>query len=550
MKNFWQKFKQKIKRTRRQKCDAKNFQKWIFANRLTDEKRKNLRYEIESFHHKPLISIVLPVYNVDEKWLRLCIESVLNQIYENWELCIADDCSPSPHVREVLEEFEAKDKRIKVIFRIENGHISAASNSALSLATGEFTALLDHDDELSEDALFYVVKEINDFPEAQMFYSDEDMIDENGRRYAPKFKPDFSRELFYSVNYLTHLAVYRTEILKKIGGFRIGFEGSQDYDLALRFSEEIAENQIRHIPQILYHWRAIQGSVALAADEKPYAHERARQAIREHLERIGKTANVGQTIYNFHRVRYDLPEKLPKVCLILSGKSDEKTTQNFIEQTDYSNLEIIFAENNYKNEAESFNIAAAKTDAEILCFADANLQPISKDWLRELVSFALQKEVGAVSARILDTNETVLHGGLIVGNEEIVSAAHKGFGRGEGGNIERNILPSNFSAVSVSCFCVRKNLFEEIGSFDAKNLPNRFFDVDFCLKLREKNYRIVFTPYAELKKISEKRRLNFEENPTVSENEYFVKKWKETLKNDPFHNPNLSKKDGSFLIEI
>jgi len=550
MKNFWQKFRQKIERTSRQKREAENFQKWISANKITEDRREKLRLEIESFSHKPLISIVLPVYNVDEKWLRLCLESVLNQIYENWQLCIADDFSPSPHIKKVLEEFAANDKRIKTVFRTENGHISAASNSALELADGEFTALLDHDDEISEDALFHLVKEINDFPEAQMFYSDEDMIDENGRRYAPKFKPDFSRELFYAVNYLTHLAVYRTEILRKIGGFRVGLEGSQDYDLALRFAEEILENQIRHIPRILYHWRAIQGSVALASEEKPYAHERARTAIREHLERIGKSAKVSQTIYNFHRVRYDLPEKLPKVSLILAGKTNEKTAQHFIEQTDYENLEISFAETNHKNEAEKLNLAAAQTDAEILCFTAANLKPVSKDWLNELVSFAIQKEIGAVGARILSNNYRILHGGLIIGTKEIVSSAHRSFGSSEGGNVERNILPSNFSAVSVSCFCVRKNLFEEIGGFDAENLPNRFFDADFCLKLREKDYRIVFTPYAELVKISEKKRLNFEENPTVSENEYFVKKWKEALKNDPFHNPNLSKKDGSFAIEI
>ena len=575
-KNGWRKFKQKIERERRQKREAENYQKWIFANRLTETKRENLRREIENFQHKPLISIVLPVYNTDEKWLRLCIESVLNQIYENWELCIADDFSPSPQVRKILEEFAAKDKRIKTVFRTENGHISAASNSALELATGEFVALLDHDDELSADALFYVAKEINDFPEAQMIYSDEDMIDENGKRYSPKFKPDFSRELFYSVNYLTHLAVYRTSVLRKIGGFQIGVEGSQDYDLALRFSEEISENQIRHIPKILYHWRAIRGSVALSSDEKPYAHSRARSAIRRHLERIGKRATVSESVYNLHRVRYDLPENLPKVSLILTAYEDsdftKKSIENFIELTDYTNFEIVmvtkeqFQISNFKfqikpsenlesifkdgNNAEKLNSVIAQTNGEILCFSEANLKPLSKDWLKELVGFALQKEVGAVGAKILSADESVLHCGLIVGTEEIISAAHCGFARNEGGNIERNHLTSNFSAVSVSCLCVRKNLFEEIGGFDALNLPNRFFDADFCLKLREKNYRIVFTPYAEFIKIDANKRLNLKENPTVEEKEYFVKKWSEILKRDEFYNPNLSKQDASFSIDI
>ena len=543
-----------------QKCDM-----------LNEEKRAEFVRRLDKFAQCPLISVILPVYNVEEKWLRLCIESVLKQIYENWELCIADDCSPSPHIKKVLNEYAAKNKRIKIIFRAENGHISAASNSALELATGEFVALLDHDDELAEDALFWVAKEINDFPEAAMIYSDEDLIDEKGRRKSPKFKPDFSRDLFYSLNLITHLSVYRTEILRKIGGFLVGAEGSQDYDLALRFTEEIAEKQIRHIPRILYHWRAIRGSVAFSLDEKPYAHERARDALRRHFEREGKLAKVSQAIINLHRVRYELPENLPKVSLILTADEDfeftEKAVKNFIEQTDYANLEIslvrtacvsgrmsslniktIISDGNDK--AEKLNFAAAQTNSEILCFAELNLKPMAKDWLRELVSFAIQKEIGAVGAKILETDETVLHGGLIIGTEEIISAAHRRFPRDAEGNMLRLQFVSNFSAVSVSCLCVRKSLFEAVGGFDAENLPNRFFDADFCLKLREKNYRIVFTPYAELIKIDAKRRLNLEENPTAAEKDYFVKRWSEIIKCDPFYNPNLSKQDASFSIEI
>lgn len=549
-KDGWRKFKQKIKCERRWKREAKNYQKWIFANRLTDERRKNIRREILSFHNRPLISIVLPVYNIHEKWLRPCIESVRNQIYENWELCIADDCSSLPQVRTVLEEFAAKDARIKIVFRTENGHISAASNSALELVKGEFVALLDHDDKLSEDALFYVVKEINKFPEAQMFYSDEDMIDKNSKRYAPKFKPDFSRELFYSVNYLTHLAVYRTKTLRKIGGFRIGLEGSQDYDLALRFSEEIQEDQIRHIPRILYHWRAIKGSVALSPKEKPYAYERAREAIRAHLERLEKRAEVDESAYNFHRVRYDLPENLPKVSLILTGIQDEQSAQSFVERTNFSNLEVSFVKTGYKNKAEQLNFTAGQSGGEILCFADAGLRPMCKDWLKELVSFTLQKEIGAVGGKILQSDESVLYGGLILGTEEIVSAAHCGFGRKEGGNIERNILPSNFSAVSILCFAVRREVFEEIGGFDTVNFSNHLFDTDFCLKLREKNYRIVLTPYAELIKTDAQNPPNPKKQTKAEGRDYFAEKWRNFIKHDPFYNPNLSKQNASFSIDL
>lgn len=545
----WNGIRRQIKSLLFELQERKNYQKWIKLNQIDDAKRAEIRREIQNFLHKPLISVILPIYNVEEKWLRICLESVTKQLYENWELCIADDKSPSSHIRKVLEEYSRKDKRVKVVFRNENGHISAASNSALELATGEFCVLLDHDDELTEDALFYVAKELNDFPETEMIYSDEDMIDENGKRYEPKFKPDFSRELFYSLNLITHLSAYKTQILRKIGGFRRGAEGSQDYDLALRVIEQISEKNIRHIPRILYHWRAIRGSVALSGEEKPYAHERAREAIRLHLERIGKRAKVVRSVWNYHRVIYDLPERLPKVGLIFYAENEfdstEKTIEKILSETDYEKLETIFIEN---ADAEKLNSAVSKTTGEILCFVDINLKPSEKNWLKELVSFAIQDEIGAVGARIIDSEKTTLQGGLIVGTNEIVSAAHRGFLIDKLGNMGRNMLTGNFSAVSISCLCVKRNLFEEVGGFDYQKFPKRFFDADFCLKLREKNLRIVFTPYAEMMKADKRKRLNFEQNPTAAEIEFFTKKWQRVCENDPFYNPNLSKKDGSFSI--
>lgn len=528
----------------KQRDEEKKYQKFIEREKITDEKRRELKNRIASFSHKPLISIILPVYDIDEKWLRLCVESVIKQIYENWELCIADDKSPRLHIREILTEYAEKDERIKVVFREKNGHISAASNSALEIATGEFCVLLDHDDELSEDALFYVAKELNEFPETAFIYSDEDLIDENGRRFRPKFKPDFSRDLFYSLNLITHLSAYRTEVLRKIGGFRVGFEGSQDYDLALRVLEEINENRIRHIPRILYHWRVIEGSVSFSSDAKPYAHERARKAIREHLERNGKRAKVSETIYNLHRVQYELPENLPEVSLILSGSEDfEKSRRIFTENTEYQNFEII--KNNLEN-AENLNKAVGQTSGEILCFVNANFYPLTKDWLKELVSFAIQKEIGAVGGKLLANNETVLQNGLIIGTEELVSAAHKEYLRDADGNMLRNRLISNFSAVSCFCLAVKRELFDEIGGFDAENLPNALFDTDFCLKLREKNLRNLATPFAEFKQTG---KTDLHAKPSEKESEFFKQKWRETIENDPFYNPNLSRKDGSFLMK-
>lgn len=557
-----------------------SYQKWIRErDTLTDTKRDAIRREIENFKSHPLISVVMPVYNVEEKWLRLCIESVLKQLYENWEMCIADDFSSSPHIRRVLEEYAEKDQRIKVTFRHENGHISAASNSALEFATGEFVALLDHDDELSEHALFHVAREINRFPETAMIYSDEDLLDENGKRSAPKFKPDWSRDLFYSLNLITHLSVYRTSILRKIGGFRIGLEGSQDYDLAMRFIEQIPGNQIRHIPHILYHWRAIKGSVALSSDEKPYAHERAREALRSHFERTEKRAVISRNRFNLHRVQYELPEDLPKVSLIILADEDVQAAKNavktFVENTNYRNFEVILicsemvkinieksnlvrTESNgirtiiceNKSEAEKFNFAVAQTDGEILCFVDPNLKPEAKDWLTEMAGFVYQKEIGAVGAKILYADESILHGGLIIGTHDLVGIAHHQFPRTDGGSFVRAQVAGNFSAVSISCLATRREVFQSVGGFDAENFPNKFFDVDLCLNLGEKNQRIVFTPYAELIKINIKKQLNLEKNPTVEETNQFIARWREIIERDSFYNPNLSKKDASFSIEI
>jgi hypothetical protein len=388
------------------------------------------------------------------------------------------------------------------------------------------------------------------------------MIDEKGRRYQPKFKPDFSRDLLYSLNLITHLSVYKTDILRTIGGFRAGFEGSQDYDLALRFIEQIDDKQIRHIPHILYHWRAIRGSVALSSDEKPYAHERARHAIREHFERTGKRAQVERGIYQLHRVRYELqPENPPRVSLIISAGEDiraaEKAVECLANETRYENVEIVLLcsekvknrvkdkisaqiiVENSKNKAESLNRAVWESKGEILCFVDANLRPGNADWLEELAAFAVQKEIGAVGAKLLYPDETILHGGLIIGSDSLVNIAHHQLPRGADGNLYRARVTGNFSAVSAECLAVRRELFVAQGGFDAQNLPNALSDADFCLRLGERGLRIVWTPDAELIQIE---RRNLLVKPSANESEFFRQKGKNVIENDPFYNQNFDRR--------
>lgn len=512
----------------------RRYQEWIAGDAITAAARGEMRDAVERFARRPLISVILPVYNIDEKWLRRCIDSVRNQIYGNWELCIADDASPNPEIRELLTEYAEADDRIKVVFRPQNGHISAASNSALELASGEFAVLLDHDDELSEDALFHVAKEIVDFPQAAFIYSDEDLIDEAGVRSEPKFKPDFSRDLLYSLNLITHLSAYRVELLRSIGGFRLGSEGSQDYDLALRVLEVIDESQIRHIPRILYHWRAIRGSVAFGPGEKPYAYERAREAIREHLERIGKIATVVEGPWNLNRVVYELPVTQPSVKLVVCGSGSAEFAETGA--CDSVSVDPI--------SAAALNEAVSGCTADLICFINPELAPLDSEWLSELMRLATQPEIGAVGGKVSDGGGMVVAGGLVFGGPELVRVAHALTPREAAGNICRNIVISNFSAVSLDCMMIRRELFEELGGFNSERYPVALFGADLCLRIRERGLRIVQTPFAEF------RGAAISWPAADAESDAFRAHWGNVIACDPFYNPNLAKTGRPFSIAV
>jgi GT2 family glycosyltransferase len=529
---------------RRKQKQQENYQAWIALQEKPEKlDEKEIRAEIESFSHKPLISVILPVYNVDEKWLRLCIDSVLNQLYSNWELCIADDASTAPHIPGVLKEYTEKDERIRLVMRFQNGHISEASNSALMMAGGEWTVLLDHDDELSPDALYYVAKEINEHTDAQLIYSDEDLIDTRGVRSEPKFKPGWSPDLFYSLNLVTHLSAFRTDLLRKIGGFRVGFEGSQDYDLTLRAIEQIDEKQIRHIPKILYHWRTLESSVASSSEAKPYAHERARQAIREHFERTSIAATVTEGYPPLHRVIYDLPGDT-KISVIYGGGKKQ------FEKISAENFEFISAETGSGSLAERFNSAAQKAGGNVLVFFENDVAGLTIDALGELAALALQKNIGAAGARLLYQNGRVHQGGIILGIADSAGFAYRRLPGWYRDSLMRAQVINNFSAVSGACMATRKDIFDEIGGFDALDFPNGFYDVDYCLRLRERGYRVTWTPHVELvgdgKTVTEK----IIEKRDSKEVKAFREKWKSFLENDPYYNPNLSLEREDMSLDI
>lgn len=525
---------------------AADYQLWIREkDTMTPADIQTLKQKAGALNDKPLISVVLPVYNVDDKWLRLCIESVANQIYPYWELCVADDASNMPHIRKTLEEYAARDDRIKVVFRPENGHISAASNSALELATGEFTVLLDHDDELASHALYHVAAEINEHPETQMIYSDEDLIDEQGKRRDPKFKPDWSPDLFYSLNLVTHLSAYRTELLKKNDGFRTGFEGSQDYDLAIRITEQIPAAAIRHIPKILYHWRAISGSVALDPEEKPYAHDRAKKALSEHFTRKGISATVTEGYSVLHRINYDLPEEVT-VSLIFGGT--EEAAETVLKKAGHKKVELITIDTGSGSHAERLNAAAKKATGDVLLFFKDGIEAASENWLREMASLALQKEIGAVGAKLLYRNGIIHHGGIVLGIEGSAGFAHRGLPGWFAENLLRAQVVNNFSAVLGSCMATRRDLFEESGGFDKALFANGLFDVDYCLRLQESGYRITWTPYAEFFMDEKAATEAAVENKDSKEVKAFQRKWAGVIENDPYYNPNLTREREDFSV--
>lgn len=552
--------------------------------RLSRSDRRAIIRHLRSLPRRPRISVLMPVHDPDERWLRAAIESVRRQLYPQWELCIADDASSRPYVRRILEEYRARDDRIKVCYRPINGHISAASNDALNMASGEYVALLDHDDELAEHALYLMAVEIGRHPEAVLFYSDEDKIDETGRHFDPYFKPDWNPLLLLGQNYLNHLTVYRTETVRRAGGFREGFEGSQDWDLALRVSESLKPRQVRHLPFVLYHWRAAAGSTAKSPEEKGYTGEAAVRAVSQHLERLKRPARVTPLPGGHCRVRFQLAHSPPPVSLIIPTHDGHALLHRCIEtllvKTDYPDYEVIVIDNRSQdpktlsyldelavrdrfrvlrydrpfNYSAINNFAVRQARGEILGFLNNDLEILEGGWLREMVSHAVQPENGAVGAMLYYPDARIQHAGIVLGMGGVAGHAWVGYPKGTPGQMGRLRLAQHLTAVTAACLVVRREVFEEVGGFDQRGLKVAFNDVDLCLKIHAAGYRNVWTPLAELNHHESATR-GYEDTPEKQrrfrrEIELMQRRWGELLYADPAYNPNLTLENCDFSLAV
>ncbi len=522
----------------------------------------------------PLVSIIVPTFNTPEPWLRRCIESVQAQVYTAWELCIADDASTDPRVREVLEEYAASDPRVRVTYRSANGHISAASNSAIKSASGEFIALLDHDDELHPMALFEVVLAFQQNPGWEMLFTDEDKIDTSGVRSDPYFKSDWNPDLLLSQNCVCHLTVYRSRHVHEVGGFRVGFEGAQDWDLALRIVERLEPAQIGHVPKVLYHWRMIAGSTATAASEKSYAHEAGRRSVQEHLERMGSGAKVVDTDGSgYFRIVHPLPQERPLVSLLIPTRDRidllKQCIDSILERTLYPAYEIIVIDNDSQEQVSKDYFAQIQQDPRIKVLAypqpfnysainnagarlakgsvlgllNNDIEVISPDWLDEMVAHALRPAIGVVGAMLYYPDDTIQHAGVIIGIGGVAGHCYVGMPRGWAGDKSRARLAQNLSAVTAACIVVRRDVFEELDGLD-EGLQVAFNDVDFCLRVRDAGYRNLWTPFAELYHHESASR-GYETTPEKvarfnGEIAFMTSRWGESLKYDPYYNVNLS----------
>lgn len=539
-----------------------------------------IKKRLDNFKYKPLISIVIPVFNGSGRWLESAILSIENQWYKHWELCIADDGS---HKLETLDYLKSiKSPNIKIIYLPKNEGIAAASNQALTQASGEYVALMDQDDELTVDALYEVVNEINQTT-PDFIYTDEDKINAGGTYSEPHFKPDFSPELFLSQNYLSHLGVVKKSILDEIHGFNSSMNGAQDYDLYLRILEQTI--RIAHIPRVLYHWRRTPDSSSSNFHNKSYAQTAGKLALTAAIKRRNLDASVVNGKYpGTYRVRYAI-KNTPLVSIIIPFRDEpellKKCIHSILEKTTYQNFEIICVNNN-SSEAATFpvleklesldrrisffeynvpfnysqinNYAVENfSSGDIILLLNNDIEIISPGWIESMLEFAQRKDVGVVGAKLFYPDNHIQHAGIIIGVGGVAGHSHKYFDKVHHGYFSRPHLLQNLSAVTGACFMVKRSIYTEVGGLDEVNLKIAFNDVDFCLRIREKHYLNVYTPFAEAyhhesysrgHEITTQQQARFQE-----EVEYMLQRHTGILESgDPYYNPQLSLENESFEI--
>jgi LmbE family N-acetylglucosaminyl deacetylase/glycosyltransferase involved in cell wall biosynthesis len=443
----------------------------------------------KTWSFQPLISVIMPVFNPPVDLLIEAVSSIQAQIYPHWELCIADDASTNPLVWETLLTLAAKDVRIKIERRAKNGHISKASNSALSLAEGEFLALMDNDDLLPADAFHWVVDALNQHPDANIIYSDEDKLDSEGRHFGPYFKPDWNYTLFLGHNMISHLGVYRASLVKSLGGFREGFEGSQDYDLALRCVERTLDHQIIHIPRVLYHWRAIEGSTALSVDAKPYALLAAQRALMEHRIRINMPCEVGILPSLNYQLMRPPPPLGAGVSLILLGQPSDRVDGNGWWKS-AGILEIFVCNRN----VHEFNACLQRAQGDFVAIIDARLQPVSENSLSRLLQFASEPRTGVAGGLVQDSKGIMISGALVLNDETIASVMMKGLPPGNAGYMGRATLAQELSAISPDCMVMRTSLYKKVGGWSTAFGIGNVGASEWAMRVRAAGFKATWVP--------------------------------------------------------
>ena len=558
------------------------YQKWIIRHLPGNKELEKQRRE--KFDYQPKISIVVPLYKTPEKYLLQLVESVKAQTYPNWELCLSDGSGENSPLTSFLKSLEAGDERIKVAYNEQALQISENTNAGIEIATGAYIAFADHDDELTPHALFECVKALNKDRKIRLIYSDEDKMSMDGHKFfQPHFKPDYNPDLLCTVNYICHLFVVQREILDQVGTFRKEFDGAQDYDFIFRCVEAVDPSEIYHVTKILYHWRCHEDSTAENPESKTYAFEAGKRAIEEHYHRTGIRAEVYQGEFlGLYRTRF-LRDYDPLISIIIPNKDhieDLKRCMDSIDQkSSYKNYEYIIVENNstdektfqyYKNLEEEnpkahvvywdkeFNYSAINNygatfaKGEYILLLNNDTEIINETCLEELLGYCMRSDVGAVGARMYYEDDTIQHAGVVIGFGGIAGHCFVLQPRGTTGYCHRIICAQDYSAVTAACMLVKKSAFDEVGGL-TEELAVAFNDIDFCMKLREAGYLIVYNPYAELYHYESKSR-GLEDTPEKvarfnKEMQIFERQWPDILRNgDPYYNPNLTLKSQDFSL--